>query len=133
MNLFMNMFVFQYNAPVDLTKPEVTPEPTAAPAITRDPMSIIGGGVIEPAKNIDPVDYLWTDALYYAVTNFTTTISVSIVIALFITMLFVNKSEKLAERKQDILHKLLIVFLASSLISILNFALQFSRYIFAMK
>ena len=39
---------------------------------------------------------------------------------LFITMLFINRSDKIADRKNDILHKLLIVFLASSTLFILT-------------
>ena len=39
---------------------------------------------------------------------------------LFITMLFINRSDKIADRKNDILHKLLIVYLASSTLFILT-------------
>ncbi len=39
---------------------------------------------------------------------------------LFITMLFINRSDKIADRKNDILHKLFIVFLASSTLFLLT-------------
>lgn len=39
---------------------------------------------------------------------------------LLMTMLFISKSEKLAERKADVMHKLFIVFLASSTLFLLS-------------
>ncbi len=56
------------------------------------------------------------DALYYFLKREVLIWSAIIVLFLFVTMLFINKSEKLADRKADISHKLLIVFLASSAI-----------------
>lgn len=46
--------------------------------------------------------------------------SAIVVLFLLATMFFLNKSEKIAERKADILHKLAIVFLASSTIFLLS-------------
>lgn len=43
-----------------------------------------------------------------------------IIVFLLITMLFISKSEKLAERKADVMHKLLIVFIASSTLFLLS-------------
>ena len=43
-----------------------------------------------------------------------------VILFLLITMLFVNKAEKLADKKADIMHKLLIVFLISSVLWILD-------------
>lgn len=45
-----------------------------------------------------------------------------IIICLLISMYFIKKSEKLAERKADIMHKFLIVFIICSLLWILDVA-----------
>ena len=60
------------------------------------------------------------DALYFFLKREVLIWSAIVVLFLLVTMLFINKSEKLADRKDDIMHKLLIVFLASSAISVLS-------------
>ena len=57
-------------------------------------------------------------------------IAVISIIATLIAMLFVKKEEKLAEMKKSIGHKLLIVFIISSLLSILNLAIKLLNYVF---
>lgn len=128
MNFFMRVMLAMYHE-------KATPEPLTEPVRqgnTSDPMKIIGKESVDPTAGIDPVDYLRTDSLYGAISDFVTMMSVVIIMGLLITMLFVSKSEKLAEKKQDIMHKLLIVFIATSLISILNFAVEFMRYLFTV-
>lgn len=43
-----------------------------------------------------------------------------VTVFLLMTMLFISRSEKLAERKADVMHKLFIVFLASSTLFLLS-------------
>lgn len=95
----------------------------------RDPMEIIDGKV-NPASNIDPIDYLWTDTLFYAVKNFLIIMSAVAMLATLIVMLFVSKSEKFAEKKQDLLHKLLILFIAFSVIPLLKLAKEIVTFFF---
>ena len=97
----------------------------------NDPMSIMEGRTpitdmsIWDAEKYFPVTDLYAilerDALVWAII---------ILLVTFISMLFVNNSEKLAEKKKDILHKLFIVFLIASLVSILNILLMFLDNIF---
>lgn len=49
---------------------------------------------------------------------------------LLVSMLFITRSEKLAERKADILHKLLIVLLASSTLTLLSALVNLLDWIF---
>jgi len=46
--------------------------------------------------------------------------SAIVIVILLISMFFVNRSDKLAEKKADIMHKLLIVFLMSSALFLLG-------------
>ena len=53
-----------------------------------------------------------------------------ITLCLLIAMMFVSKAEKISDRKNDILHKLFIVFLASSALFILSTVVQVLDWIF---
>ena len=43
-----------------------------------------------------------------------------VTVFILVTMLFATKSEKLAEKKSDVMHKLLIILLASSTLTLLS-------------
>ena len=53
-----------------------------------------------------------------------------ITLCLLIAMMFVNKAEKLADRKKDVMHKLFIVFLASSTLFLLTSLIEVLDWIF---
>lgn len=53
-----------------------------------------------------------------------------VVVGLLISMQFVKKSEKLAERKNDILHKLLIALIGSTIIWLFSLVVAVLEYIF---
>lgn len=86
----------------------------------RNPMDIINGAEPDLVQEGKMIDLLGTDDLFVIIKRDALLISVVVIIGLLITMLFIRRSEKLADRKEDIMHKLLIVFLIASLVSILN-------------
>lgn len=76
------------------------------------------------------VDMLQLNNLFYLLRRDGLIWATIVIVILLGTMLFVRKSEKLAERKADIFHKLLIVFLISSVIWILAAAVSLFDFIF---
>lgn len=60
-------------------------------------------------------------------------LSVIVIVATLISMLFIRKSDKWADKKEDVLHKLLIVFLIASLVTILNVVAGFFEGLFIAK
>jgi uncharacterized membrane protein len=60
------------------------------------------------------------DELYWFLKRQVFIWSAIIVLFLLVTMLFISRSDKLADRKADVLHKLSIVFIASSAIFLLT-------------
>lgn len=97
----------------------------------NDPMSIMEGRTPMTDMSIwDMEKYFPITDLYAILERDALVWAIIILLGTFISMLFVNKSEKLAEKKTDILHKLFIVFLIASLVSILNILLMFLDKIF---
>lgn len=68
--------------------------------------------------------------LFYLVQKNAILISVSITVLLLISMLFVSKTEALAEKKKDVYHKLIIVALISSSTTIFALIKRFCDVIF---
>lgn len=76
------------------------------------------------------VDMLQLNNLYFLLRRDGMIWATIVIVVLLATMLFVKKSEKLAEKKADVLHKLLIVFLISSVVWILSLVVNIFDYIF---
>lgn len=85
-----------------------------------DPMDIMNGK--KPYSDTDELQRLLgaTD-LYAVLRRDAVLIGVIAILVLLISMLFVKKSDLLAEKKKDLMHKFGIVFLISTLITLLNF------------
>lgn len=100
--------------------------------LVMDPMEIIKGNsgaeLVEEGKAIE---LLGTDDLFVVLRRTSMYISVIVILVLLISMLFIRRSDKLGERKDDILHKLSIVFLIASLIALLNIVSSAVEGVFA--
>jgi len=99
---------------------------------TIDPLDIVRGEYGDYSKQVneDIVFLLGLDDLFYLLRENAVIICACVLVFLFITMHFINKSEKIAERKADILHKLLILAVIFSLLTILNIAIKVMESLF---
>lgn len=99
--------------------------------LATDPMEIIKGNsgteLVEEGKAIE---LLGTDDLFAVLKRASMYTGVIVILVLLISMLFIRRSDKLGERKDDILHKLLIVFLIASLVTFLNILSSVAEGIF---
>ena len=99
--------------------------------VSYDPLKIASEGIgAENPVSGEVVDILQLDNLFYMLEKNAVIWTGIIVLGLFITMLFVRKSDKLAEKKADVLHKLTILFAIASLIWFVNIAVVVLNSIF---
>ena len=92
--------------------------------LAADPMSIINQTASEEEK-MEAARQFGAAGLFSAVKDAVIVLAVISILCSLIGMLFVGKAEIIAEKKQDIMHKLKIVFLTASFISILNMVMYF--------
>lgn len=98
---------------------------------TFNPLEIATEGLGD-AELVDDtlVDLLELGNLYYVLKENAVLIVGIMLLAIMISMHFVNKAEKLAEKKADILHKLKILFLIFSIVWILNIIIAVLEFLF---
>lgn len=117
------------------TLPTATPSPAPDPGAfynsiyreppaARDPMDILGGtfdgrSYVTDAQT-EMESYVRVYDIYHILMNIGVMAGVLVLLFTFISMLFVTRSEKLGEKKDQILHILKIIFLMGSLITILG-------------
>lgn len=102
--------------------------------VALNPVDIASGKGKSDSATIggtDVAEFLQLTDLFALIRRDSILISVIVILALLITMLFIKKSDKLADRKADILHKLGIVFVIASLVTILNILYAVVRGMFS--
>lgn len=87
-----------------------------------NPLDIATGGMGDESEvvNTDIVELLELNNLFRLLQEWAVVIGAIVILALIISMHFVGKSERLAEKKADIGHKLLILFIIFSIVWIFN-------------
>jgi len=88
--------------------------------IFLDPMEIVSGAGGEDVVEDGIVEILQLNNLFYLLKENAVILASIMLLILFISMYFVRESQKLADKKADILHKLSIVFLIFSILWILS-------------
>lgn len=78
----------------------------------------------------DVFNLLGLDNLFYMLRRDLMLLAACVVAVALLSLMVIKRPKDVAEKKRDILHKLLIVFLGASIIEILNILYQFFAAIF---
>lgn len=90
-----------------------------------------GGNVTAVTKGEDSFFSLFQLGKLFAMLRRDALLLASIVmVVLLVCILYVNNSQKLAEKKADIAHKLVVIFLICSVLWILDFVVMILDYLF---
>lgn len=99
-----------------------------------DPLKIAGGktryGETDIANQKSVYNLLKLGDLYGFLHRDLNIIAVLAILVCLISLLFVHKADMVADKKKDIEHKLLIVFIGASLITLLNLLTSFLGSLF---
>lgn len=128
-----NMFCKSFFLFTNGAEPTPAPTPDYRSYNMRDPLKVATGqgyDLYEAAGNVrgsEPRELLSTDAIFSVIVRLIVIAAAGVILWSLITMLYISKTEKLAEKKKDIMHKLIIVFLTASSVTILNLIVYLVR------